>query len=72
MDVLQHRSWPNIEKLSLCTDTNFDERLCIYNKKIHKDIDDLNDKIHSGKSTVEDLSRKLAALLDKKNNKNSK
>ena len=59
----------DLEKLGLCNDINFDERLCIYNKGIHKDIDDLNDKIHSGKKTVEELSRILAGLLTKKNEK---
>jgi DNA mismatch repair protein MutS len=55
----------NIEQLSLCNDCNFDERINIYNETIHQDIDDLNNKIHSGRSSVEELSRNLADLFPK-------
>jgi hypothetical protein len=49
----------NMENLGLCNDSNFDDRINIYNKNIHKEIDELNSKIHSGKETVENLSRIL-------------
>lgn len=62
----------NMENLGLCSDTHFDERINIYNKNIHKDIDDINTKIHSGKEAVEKLSCILAGLLYGKNDKIAK
>jgi DNA mismatch repair ATPase MutS len=59
----------NMENLGLCNDYNFDERVNIYNKNIHKEIDELNSKIHSGKETVENLSCILANYLNGKNDK---
>jgi DNA mismatch repair protein MutS len=55
----------NFEKLSLCGDSNFDERVNIYNETIHNDIDELNKKIHSGRGTVEELSKILAGYFPK-------
>lgn len=56
----------NMENLSLCSDINFDERINIYNKEIHDEIDEINTKINSGKETVENLGKILAAFMDKK------
>jgi DNA mismatch repair ATPase MutS len=55
----------NIEQLALCNDMNFDERINIYNETNHLDIDQLNNKIHSGRGTVENLARFLAELFPK-------
>jgi hypothetical protein len=53
------------EQKSKYNDMNFDERINIYNETNHLDIDQLNNKIHSGRGTVENLARFLAELFPK-------
>jgi DNA mismatch repair protein MutS len=55
----------DVEKLALYNDFDFNEKINIYNKDIHKDIDELNNKIHSGKTTVEKLANTLAGYFPK-------
>lgn len=62
----------DIEKLCLYCDMDFGEKINIYKKNIHKDIDELNNKIHSGKSTVENLAIKLESYFTKTKTKTEK
>lgn len=55
----------DVEKLGLYNDLDLNEKFSIYKKDIHKDIDELNNKIHSGKSTVENLANVLASFFPK-------
>lgn len=62
----------NLENLNLCCDINFDERINIYNQNIHKDIDDLNIKIMSGKGIVEKLRDLLEGYFPKSKKEENK
>lgn len=60
-----------IDKLNLCYEISFDEKINIYKKNIHPEIDKINENIHSGKSTVEHLGSLLSDILFNKNNTNN-
>jgi DNA mismatch repair protein MutS len=59
----------DVDNLSKCTDTSFEKQVEIYNKGIHKDIDDLNNDINSGTNSIETLRDVLFELFPKTKSK---
>jgi len=64
----------NMENLMLYPDIDFNDKIQIYKTNIHKDIDELNNKINSGKSVIEKLANKLSSFFvsNSQNSENNK
>src|SRR3989338_1113994 len=58
----------DIEKLSTCIDISFDNEVRVYKDRVHTDIDDLNNNINIGTSSIEKLRDVLSALFPKTKN----
>jgi DNA mismatch repair protein MutS len=59
----------DLEKLSMCLSITFEKGVVIYNKNVHKEIDELVDNIDSGTKTIELLRDILFDLFPKPKNK---
>jgi len=52
----------DLDKLATSYEINFDEKIQIFNKGVHEDIDELNSNISYGKEIVEELMDKLIKM----------
>lgn len=59
----------NLDGLAMCIDTSFEKNVEIYKKGVHKEIDELNNNISLGASSVELLRDGLTALFPKTKSK---